>query len=145
MTERENEKIVEKLIEAANRHDTEAQMSCYSDDVKVVMPSGRTADKEKLRKEIPIGCLAIPDRKVRIDRMISQGDTVWVEFTITGTQTEDWYGIPATNIKFEYPSVAIYDFEAGKVKLIKSYFDRLRFFNQIQEQAVAELWDKMRK
>jgi len=145
LTERENEIVVEKIFEAMNRHDQEAILSHYSDDVKVVMPSGRTADKEKLRKEIPIGCLASPDLKVRIDRMVSQGDTVWVEFTITGTQTEDWYGIPATNKKFEYPSVDIYDFEAGKIKLLKVYFDRLRFFKQLNEKAVAELWDKMRK
>jgi hypothetical protein len=91
LAESENEKTVEKIIDALNRHDFEAYMSHFSDDVTFVMPSGRTADKEGVRKELPIGCLASPDRKVSIDRMVSQGDTVWVENTVTGTQEADWY------------------------------------------------------
>ena len=145
MTESENEKTVEKIIDAVNRRDFEAWMCYFSDDVTFVMPSGRTADMEKVRKELPIGCLASPDRKVSIDRIVSQGDMVWVESTVTGTQEADWYGIPATNKKFEYSQIVAYDFEAGKVKLVKSYWDRLRFFNQIQEKAVTEFQDQMRK
>ena len=145
MTESENEKIVEKIVDALNRRDFEAYLTYFSDDVTFVMPSGRTVDKEWFRKELPIGSPASPDQKTSIDRMVSQGDTVWVESTITGTHTADWYGMPAFNKKFEYPSVAIYNFEAGKVKLVKTYWDRLRLFNQIQEKAVAELWDKMRR
>ena len=77
--------------------------------------------------------------------MVSEGDTVWVEYTDTGTHKGAWAGIPATNKKVEYPLVLILDFEAGKVKLYKLYFDRLRFLSQLNEDAVAELWDKMRK
>ncbi len=146
MTEGENEKIVEKIFEAMNRHDQEAVLIHYSDDVTGVMPSGTTIDKEEMRRRRPIGFMAAsPDLKFRIDRMVSQGDTVWVEYTATGTQKGALFGIPATNKKFEYTSVFIYDFEAGKVKLYKCYFNMLRFLTQIQEKAVAELWDKMRK
>jgi len=44
LSECENEKIVEKIFEAWNRHDPEACMSHLSDDVKVVWSSGRTVD-----------------------------------------------------------------------------------------------------
>jgi len=145
LTERENEKIVEKIFEAMNHHDTEAFMSHFSDDLTFVMPSGRTVDKEGLRKEIAIDDLGLPDSSYRVDRMGSKGNAVVVEYTRTGTHKGAWYRIPATNKKIEYPVVSIYDFEAGKVKLVKVYFDRLRLLNQMKEKAVAELWDKMRK
>jgi predicted metal-dependent phosphoesterase TrpH len=47
--------------------------------------------------------------------MISQGNTVVVELTFTGTHKE------APNKKIEIPFVEIFDFEAGKVKLHKEY------------------------
>lgn len=87
---------------------------------------------------------AFPDSISRIDRMVSQGDTIVVKSTFTGTHKGDWFGIPATNKKVEYPELSIYDFEAGKVKLLKHFFDRLRLLSQLNEDAVSELWDKMR-
>ena len=146
LAERENEKIVEKMFEAWNRRDLEAFMSHLSDDVTVIWPSGRTVDKERLHKELSTEQMpAFPDSRWRVDRMVSQGDTVWVESTETGTHKGDWFRIPATNKKIDYPSVAIFDFEAGKVKLWKEYFDRMRFLNQLNKEAITELWDKMRK
>ena len=138
--------IVEKIFEAWNRHDLEAIMSHFSDDVTVVTPSGSTVDKEGLRRMAAIEFSAFPDGRFRVDRMVSQDDTVWVESTFTGTHKGDWFRIPATNKKVEYPEVDIYDFDGGgKVKLFKLYFPRLRLLNQFNEQAVRELWDKMRK
>ena len=144
MTERENEIVIKKIVEAWNRHDQEAFMSHLSDDVTIVWPSGRTVDKEGLRKEFDYS--TFPDGRFRVDRMVSQDDTVWVESTFTGTNKGDWFRIPATNKTVEYPEVDIYDFDGGgKVKLFKLYFPRLRLLNQFNEQAVGELWDKMRK
>lgn len=146
MTERKNEKIVEKIFEAFNRHDMESFMIHFSDDAKIIVPSGSTIDKEMFHKEFANKYMsAFPDGNDRIDRMVSKGDTVWVEYTFTGTHKGDYFRIPATNKKVEYPSVAIFDFEAGKVKRWKEYFDRMRFLNQLNKEAIAELWDKMRK
>ena len=145
MTERENDKIVEKIFETWNRRDLEGFMSCFSDDVTVVPPSGSTEDKEGLRRMVTIEFSAFPDGRFRVDRMVSQGNTVCVESTFTGTHKGAWFGIPATNKKVEYPEVDIYEFKAGKVKLFKLYFNLMRLLNQFNEQAVAELQDKMRK
>ena len=139
-------RAVEKIYRAWNRHDLEALMSHFSDDVTVVTPSGRTVDKEGLRRMVAIEFSGFPDGRFRVDRMVSSGYTIVVESTFTGTHKGDWFGIPATNKKVEYPEVDIYDFDGGeKVKLLKLYFPHMRFLNQLNEQAVAELWDKMRK
>ena len=43
-----------KIFEAWNRHDLEAFMSHFSDDLKVVWPSERTVDKEGLRRDLAV-------------------------------------------------------------------------------------------
>ncbi len=133
LTESENERVVEKIFESWDRHDLEALMSHFSDDVTVVTPSGRTVDKEGLRRMVAIEFSGFPDGRFRVDRMVSKGNTVWVESTFTGTHKGDWFGIPATNKKVEYPEVDIYDFEAGKVKLFKFYLDVRSIENQLNK------------
>lgn len=50
---------------------------------------------------------------------MSQGNTVVVEWTFTGTHKGEVLGIPATNKKVEIPGVWILVLEAGKVNLLK--------------------------
>ena len=129
-------RAVEKIYRAWNLHDLEALMSHFSDDVTVVTPSGSTVDKEGLRRMAAIEFSAFPDGRFWVDRMVSQDDTVWVESTFTGTHKGAWFRIPATNKTVEYPEVDIYDFDGGeKVKLLKLYFPRLRFLNQLNQNA----------
>lgn len=136
LTERENEIVVEKIFEAWNRRDFEAYMSHLSDDAKIVWPTGRTVDKETFHRELSTKIMPVfPDGISRIDRMISQGNTVCVEWTFMGTHSKDFFGIPATNKKIEFPEVYIYDFEAGKVKLLKVHVNQLRVLKQIKEDA----------
>ena len=134
MTERENEIVAEKIFEAWNRHDLEAFMSHFSDDLKVVWTGGRTVDKKGFHSELSnYHMTAFPDSNFRIDRMVSHGNMVWLEHTETGTHKGEFHGIPATNKKFEYQAVMIFDFEAGKVKLWKLYLDLQSILNQLNE------------
>ena len=71
--------------------------------------------------------------KYKLERMVSQGDTVVWEVTATGTHKGEYLGIPATNKKWELPEVHILDFEAGKVKLWKGYANTQRLIQQLSE------------
>ena len=123
LTERENEKIVQKIIEAVNRHDTDAMMGHVADDVMRVGASGTRYDNEGIRKEFADVLASFPDISIRVDRMMSKGNTVWTEGSFSGTHKGELFGIPATNKKVGWPVVWIFDFEAGKVKLWKEYFN----------------------
>ena len=132
MSESENERVVKKIFEAYNRHDWDAMMDHFSDDATAVWPNGSRGDKEGIRKQND--ALAIfPDSRVQVDRMVSQGNTVVVEWTFTGTHRGEWLGIPATNKKVENLGVWILDFEAGKVKLKKVYFNVRRLEQFLRE------------
>ena len=123
LTERENEKIVQKIIEAVNRHDTDAMMGHVADDVMRVGASGTRYDNEGIRKEFADVLASFPDISIRVDRMMSKGNTVWTEGSFSGTHKGELFGIPATNKKVGWQVVWIFDFEAGKVKLWKEYFN----------------------
>ena len=123
LTERENERVVQKIIEAVNRHDTDAMMDHVADDVMRVGASGTRYDNEGIRKEFADVLASFPDISIRVDRMMSKGNTVWTEGSFSGTHKGELFGIPATNKKVGWPVVWIFDFEAGKVKLWKEYFN----------------------
>ncbi len=72
-------------------------------------------------------------RARRVDRMVSQGNTVVVEWTCTGTHKGEVLGIPATNKKVEIPGVWILVLEAGKVNLLKVYWNPRRLEQFLRE------------
>ena len=59
---------------------------------------------------------ALPDRRDRIDGVIAEGDAVWMQFRIAGTQKGNLYGHPPTGRRIEVPEVGIVHFTDGKWK-----------------------------
>ena len=133
MTESENEKIVEKIFEAINSQDWDAMMNHYADDMTVVWDEGTIADKEQERKSLEWATDAFAPFRTRVDRMISQGNTVVVEWTNTATHKSELFGIPATNKRYEISGVFIIDFEDGKVKLLKYYWNQRKLEQFLRE------------
>lgn len=133
MSESENERVVREITEALNRRDLDAVMDHIADDVTYVEASGNRRNKEELRRQFASTLRIFPDSRFRVDHMVSQGNTVAAELTMTGTHKGEWAGIPATNKKVEVPGVHIYDFEAGKVKLWKLYYNVRRLRQQLLE------------
>jgi len=121
VTEQDNVKIVKKIYEEFNRRDLDALMDYLADDVTYVCARGIVYDKKGVHKLFDSLLESFPDCKMRVDRIVSQGNTVIVEYGWSATHTRKWAGIPPTNKKFEMPGVEIYDFQAGKVKLWKDY------------------------
>jgi predicted ester cyclase len=65
-------------------------------------------------KETPT--LALPDRRDLIDGFIAEGDRVWMQFKIAGTQRRSLYGHPATGKRVEIAEIGIARFTDGKWK-----------------------------
>ena len=142
MTESENEKIVEKIFESWDQHDTEAWMKLLSDDMTFVGQRS-TYGKEGVRESPEF--LAFPDSKFRIERMVSQGNTIVVEYNMTGTNTGDLPERRATNKKIDHRIVSIFEFEAGKVKRWNTYFDLTKRLEQLYEDIYVEVGEKIRQ
>lgn len=58
---------------------------------------------------------AVPDWHYTVNKLVAEGDTVWVYGTYTGTQKGDWLGIPATNKSYSMDAVDIFRIEDGKL------------------------------
>ncbi len=60
--------------------------------------------------------LALSDRRDKIDFLIAEGDRVWVQYTISGTNTNSLYGLPVSNKRVGVMVVGMFSLDNGKLK-----------------------------
>ena len=87
---------------------------------------------EELKKEITRLRRNMPDRKVRIDDTVEEGEKVAVRFTSMGTHTSMFLGFPATGAKLSFPAVVIYRIANGKIVETWEYPDWQEARRQIE-------------
>lgn len=126
-------RTVEEIYKAWNRHDLDAMMGNFSDDVIHIDASGARYDKNGMLEDLASFLTVFPDARIRIDRMVCQAYTVWVKFTITGTHKKELFGIPATGKEIEIPAIWILDFEDNKVKLCNEYWNHRRLMLELKK------------
>jgi steroid delta-isomerase-like uncharacterized protein len=86
---------------------------------------------------------AFPDAKGTVDNVSASGDTVTVEITWEGTQSGPMEGptgeLPPSNRRATVRAVQILEFDDGRIKENRHYFDSLGMFAQLGvfEQAGA--------
>jgi steroid delta-isomerase-like uncharacterized protein len=73
----------------------------------------------------------ISDLEVRIDHLIAEGDKVVARFTLTGTHSGSFQGIPATGKRVTFPATDIYRFERGRIAEGWALMDFLSFLQQV--------------
>ena len=70
-----------------------------------------------------------------IDQLIGEDDKVVARFTLTGTHSGDFQGVPATGRTVSFPAVDIYRFEDGRIAEGWALMDFLGFIQQVDAQA----------
>jgi len=58
---------------------------------------------------------ALPDMRMKINEIIAERDLVLVYWTISGTNTHEGMGLPATGKKITLPGMTLFRFKAGKM------------------------------
>jgi len=85
--------ILERFLDAFNRHDVDAIMEFFAEDCVFETPRGpspwgrRLEGKEQVRKGIEARFAGIPDIAYVNDRHFASGDRAVSEWTIIGTDT----------------------------------------------------------
>jgi steroid delta-isomerase-like uncharacterized protein len=75
---------------------------------------------------------AVPDVTVEIHSTFATEDRGALEWTWSGTQTEDYPGlIPATGKHFSVRGVSVFEFREGKKKRQLDYYDAAGFLKQL--------------
>jgi len=126
---------VRRAIDSYNAHKVDAED--YAEDAEFVAPGrgpakGKRAIADYWKQQLE----SFPDAKVTVDRIISEGDTVVVEYAFTGTNTgplrlPSGEVLPATNRKVTGPGLDIVTFERGKITSHHQYFDQVPAFVQL--------------
>lgn len=112
-----NLEVMNKFISFINTGNLELGKSIISPDVVFHAPTspdpmhgfqGYTAVLDMMRG-------AMPDVQWQAEEMIADGDKVMVRFTMTGTQTNPFMGMPARGKKVRVTAMNIYEFRNGKI------------------------------
>ncbi len=56
---------------------------------------------------------SLPDRRDKVDLLLAEGDKVWMQFRLSGTNTRSLYGLPPSNRPVEVPELGIMTFADG--------------------------------
>lgn len=74
---------------------------------------------------------AVPDWNYSLNKIVAEGDTVWVYGTYAGTQQGEWLGIPATNKHYSISAVDIFRIQDGKLAEHWDVIDVYGLFKQL--------------
>ena len=72
-----------------------------------------------------------PDIYHTIDDIVAEDDRAAVRFTLRGTHTGDFMGIPATGKRIEVSAIAFQRIVAGKVVGLQAVFDQIGMLQQL--------------
>jgi steroid delta-isomerase-like uncharacterized protein len=133
LTESENEKTVRKAYEFLLSKDLDSLTNLLTDDFKYVGASTKEFDIEGFHRLNLRDANAFPDAKMDFKRIVTQGDTIVVEYVQSGTHKGELGGIQATNKRVEIPFVDILELENGKIKLWKDYCNTALIKQQLSE------------
>ena len=74
---------------------------------------------------------AFPDLNHSVDDTVAEGDKVVVRFTIRGTHTGSFMGIPATGKSITVGAVVVFHVVNGKVAELRAQFDQMGMMQQL--------------
>lgn len=130
--ETQNKAIAQKILDGLNQRDT-SYIELYAPDCKYYFPSANpnATTREDDLNATKANWHSIPDIQWRIEEMIAEGNMVAARFIATGTQQEEWSGIPPSGNKFESGGIFILRIENGAVVEQWEDFDVFGTFMQL--------------
>lgn len=86
----------------------------YSDEIILHGYQGIEPGLESVKQFYHSFWKLFPDAKVVIQDLIGEGDTLVARYTITGTLSEAFMGVPAKGQQIELPGISILHFRHGR-------------------------------
>jgi steroid delta-isomerase-like uncharacterized protein len=122
------EAVVREHIAAENRHEPDAVVATFSPakaayDIPAMGEAGRPPNAEAVRQMWVAVLRAFPDFHIEHAPLLHGDDHVFVEIVMSGTQAEDFAGIPANGGAFETRVACLYEFEDDELVRERVYMD----------------------
>jgi ketosteroid isomerase-like protein len=83
--------VFERMIQAANRHDLEAMVACYTSDYRSEQPfhpERNFTGPDGVWRNWSFFFATMPDYRIDVLNLTVDGDTVWAELHFHGTQLD---------------------------------------------------------
>jgi steroid delta-isomerase-like uncharacterized protein len=120
---------LDKFLDEQERN---AFMNLWSSDSKrFTGSSDESMSMEDMTPFLKTWYTAFPDLKHHIINVIAKNDYVVVQVKYTGTQMNEFMGIPATQKKIECKGIHIFKLVAGKITELHSMDDDFTMFQQL--------------
>ncbi len=74
---------------------------------------------------------AIPDFNYELKNIIANDDYIWVYGNYSGTHSNEWLGIPASNAEYQFDAIDIFRVEDGKLAEHWDVMDLYSLFKQL--------------
>ena len=74
---------------------------------------------------------AFPDLHHTIDEVRATDDGAVVRFTVRGTHTDDFMGLPPTGRAIEVTAIVLLTLDGGRVRQLRAIFDRFGLLQQL--------------
>jgi predicted ester cyclase len=130
----ENKAVVQRLFDAINNGSLDELPQVVAPDVVdhnaviFMQPEGPGGVEEGIRMLLQ----GFPDLRLTTQELLAEGDQVVARFTMSGTNTGDYRGIPApTQQHFQSEAIAILRIADGRVAEVRGTADRLGMLTQL--------------
>ncbi len=130
--EEQNEALVHQVLELINDRDLDAAFELYASDYIYHGPGGQELrGRDGIRGLWAVFLAAFPDLHSTVDDVISEGDKLVLRWTVQGTHTGEFLGIPASNKQMRLPITEIFRIADGQLVEAWDQYDRLHLLEQI--------------
>jgi steroid delta-isomerase-like uncharacterized protein len=130
-----NKETLRRLYEAINRGDFPALDHIFAEDYVEHEPlfSWISPTCEGAKQYVRLLRQAFPDIHLEVLDMAADKDKVWTRVRLTGTQKEEFDGIPPTGKKVEVERMDIYRFGQNRIVEHWSVMEQMALFQQLGE------------
>ena len=125
----ENKLVVKKVFEGINNQDLEVLDQLLNIDF--VWHGNNDQSKANYQKDVEAVIAAFPDAKWAIEEILGEEDKVIVRWTFSGTQRNDWEGVPASEKRVTYGGITIFRLVDGKIAEVWNNENLLSLYRQM--------------
>lgn len=130
--EEQNEALIYQVLELINDRNLDAAFELYAVDYIYHGPGGQEVrGRDGIRGLWEVFLAAFPDLHSTVDEVIAKGDKLVLRWTIQGTHTGEFLGIPASNKPMTLPVTEIFRIADGQLVEAWDQWDRLHLMEQI--------------
>lgn len=133
MATEENKALVRRFVQVWGKGSLDTVDELAAPDFSVYYPLlPRTVHGPEAFKQVLMRVHAgLPDLEVVSEEVIAEGDQVVVRWTVRGTHTGEWLGIPPTGKQVRWTGITIYRLTDGKIVEERGEEDALGVMQQL--------------